>query len=58
VARLSDDEGCDGFSAEAGDHVGLAIVHCLVGGEFLEVALREDWSGEGFDGDGFAGLGA
>jgi len=58
VAELGDYEGGGGSGAEAEDHAGLDVVHGLVGGELLEVVLREDWSGEGFDGDGFAGLGA
>jgi hypothetical protein len=58
VAELGHDEGGGGPSAEAEDHARLDVVHGLVIAELLEVVLREDWSGEGFDRDGFARLGA
>jgi hypothetical protein len=45
VAELGDDEGGSGSEAEAEDHAGLDVVHGLIGGELLEVVLREDWSG-------------
>jgi hypothetical protein len=54
VAELGDDEGGGGSGAEDEDHAGLDVVHGLVGGKLLEVVLREDWSEEGFDEDGFA----
>lgn len=52
MADPVDDEGGGGAGTEAEGHAGFDVVNGLVGGELLQVVLREGRDGLGFDGNG------